>query len=287
MFKRDHLKKPPWIKFKIPSGANYREVHDRLKEHGLATVCQEARCPNISECWERKSATIMILGRICTRACRFCAVQTGEPRGRIESGEPVQVAAVIRDLGLRYVVITSVDRDDLADQGSGHYAATVAEIKKIDPGIRVEVLIPDFSGRSELLRMVVESGPDVIGHNLETVRRLTPQIRDQRCGYDRSRNVLAAIKYLNPKMKTKSGFMVGLGESDEEITQTLTDLKERHVDIITVGQYLQPTLKHLPVQKYYRQEEFDEIRAAAERLGIRHVVSGPLVRSSYRAAEIG
>jgi len=286
MFKRDHLKKPDWIKFKIPAGGNYREVYDRMKKHGLATVCQEARCPNIAECWERKSATIMIMGRTCTRACRFCAVQTGDPKGRIEPGEPAHVAGVIRELGLRYAVITSVDRDDLADQGSGHYAATVSEIKKMNPGIRVEVLIPDFSGRAEFLRKIVEAGPDVIGHNLETVRRLTPHIRDQRCGYDRSRNILTAIKYLNPEMKTKSGFMVGLGESDEEITQTLADLKGCRVDIITIGQYLQPTMKHLPVQKYYRPEEFHEIRAAAERLGIRHVISGPLVRSSYRAAEI-
>jgi lipoic acid synthetase len=285
MLKRDPLKKPPWLKVRIPAGGNYRGVRDLLQKYNLSTVCQEARCPNIAECWNRKSATIMILGKVCTRACRFCAVATGDPGGKIDVHEPANAAEAIKKFGLRYVVITSVDRDDLPDQGSGQYAAVVTEIKKLAPEIKIEVLIPDFSGRAESLRKIVEAGPDVIGHNVETVDRLTPRIRDRRCGYQKSLAVLALIKDLNPARTTKSGFMVGLGETDAEIVRALADLKDRRVDIVTIGQYLQPTKKHVPVQKYYTPDEFDGFKKTGKGMGIKFMVSGPLVRSSYRAGE--
>jgi lipoic acid synthetase len=285
MFKRDRLKKPPWLKVRIPAGENYRVVHELLKKYNLSTVCQEARCPNIAECWNRKSATIMILGKVCTRACRFCAVATGDPGGKIDVHEPANAAEVIHKFGLRYVVITSVDRDDLPDQGSGQYAAVVTEIKKRIPETKIEVLIPDFSARSEFLRKIVEPGPDVIGHNVETVARLTPRIRDRRCGYQKSLAVLALIKDIDPARTTKSGFMVGLGETDAEIVQTLADLKDRRVDIVTIGQYLQPTKKHIPVQRYYTPDEFESFKKTGQGAGIKFMVSGPLVRSSYRAGE--
>ncbi len=281
------LKKPPWIKFRIPSGAGYREVYDLLKSHNLATVCQEARCPNVTECWNRKSATIMILGKTCTRSCRFCAVTSGDPKGIIDPDEPSHVAEAIRTLGLRYVVITSVDRDDLPDQGSSLYAATVAEIKKINPHTRVEVLIPDFSGSAGSIRSVLDAKPDVVGHNVETVRRLTPGIRDRRSGYERSLGVLAVIKERAPQVLAKSGFMVGLGETDEEIEETLRDLADARTDIVTIGQYLQPCRDRAPVVRYCRPEEFESFKRIGLAMGIPHIVSGPLVRSSYRAADIG
>lgn len=286
MLKRDHLKKPPWLKVRIPSGENYRGVRDLLKKYNLSTVCREARCPNIAECWNRKSATIMILGKVCTRACRFCAVATGDPGGKIDAREPANAAEAVKKFGLRYVVITSVDRDDLPDQGSGQYSAAVAEIKKRNPETKIEVLIPDFSGRAESLRMIVEAGPDVIGHNVETVDRLTPRIRDRRCGYQKSLAVLAVIKDLDPARTTKSGFMVGLGETDAEIVRTLADLKDRRVDIVTIGQYLQPTKRHVPAQRYYTPVEFEGFKKTGIGMGIKFMVSGPLVRSSYRAGEV-
>lgn len=277
--------KPPWIRFKIPGGEVYREVRGLLKRLDLATVCEEARCPNVTECWNRRSATIMILGRTCTRSCRFCAVKSGDPGGRIDPGEPERVAEAVGALGLRYLVITSVDRDDLPDQGSGHYAATVARIKRLDPGIRVEALIPDFSGSAQSIRSVLDAGPDVVGHNLETVRRLTPMIRDRRSGYGLSLDVLAVIRERSPQILAKSGFMVGLGETGDEIVQTLRDLAAARVDIVTIGQYLQPSRNREPVLRYYRPEEFEGFRRIGLELGIPLVLSGPLVRSSYRAAE--
>ncbi len=285
MFRRDHLRKPEWLKVRIPSGYDFRAVSDLLKQYNLSTVCQEARCPNMHECWNNKSATIMILGKICTRACRFCSVETGNPGGKIDLQEPGHVAAAVKKLGLKYVVITSVDRDDLEDYGSGHYAATISAIRKENPETRVEALIPDFSGK-EYLRKVADAYPFVIGHNVETVERLTEYIRDRRCGYKKSLKVLRQVKELDRSIYTKSGFMLGLGEDKEEIIQTLKDLKVVGVDVVTIGQYLQPTRKHHFVQKYYTPEEFDEFRKLGEDIGIKHVLSGPLVRSSYHAGEI-
>jgi lipoic acid synthetase len=286
MFRKDHLKKPDWLKVRIPSGNEYKSIYRILEEHNLSTVCQEARCPNIGECWNNKSATVMILGKTCTRACRFCAVATGNPKGLLDPDEPQHVAHVVKKLGLQYVVITSVDRDDLEDLGSGHYAATIEHIKRVSPGTKVETLIPDFTSRTGALRKIVDARPYVIGHNVETVRRLTPYIRDQRCGYEESLNVLKKCKELDRDILTKSGFMVGLGEEKEEIIETLRDLKKSGVNIVTIGQYLQPTMKHVPVQKYYTPAEFEEMRKIGQEIGIKYVISGPLVRSSYHAAEV-
>lgn len=286
MFKRDYLKKPDWLKIKIPSGSKFKEVYDLLKKYNLSTVCQEARCPNMYECWSKKSATIMILGKVCTRTCRFCAVETGNPQGQIDSEEPEHVAEVIKILGLKYVVITSVDRDDLEDAGSSHYAQTIKSIKEKNPGTKVEALIPDFSAEEKYLKKVVDAQPFVIGHNVETVKELTPYIRDRRCGYEKSLGVLRIIKKINSNIYTKSGFMIGLGEEKEEIVETLKDLKNVEIDVVTIGQYLQPTKKHHFVQKYYTPEEFDEFKKIGKDIGIQHILSGPLVRSSYHASEV-
>lgn len=286
MFRRDYLKKPDWLKIKIPSGNEYKEVFELLKKYNLSTVCQEARCPNIGECWSKKSATIMILGKVCTRACRFCAVETGNPKGRTDSEEPKNVAKVVKILELKYVVITSVDRDDLKDFGSSHYAHTIKFIKEKNPDTKIEALIPDFSVEENYLKKVVDAHPFVIGHNVEVVKRLTSYIRDHRCSYEKSLNVLSKIKKTNNRIYIKSGFMLGLGEKKEEIVQTLKDLKDVNVDVVTIGQYLQPTKKHHFVQKYYTPEEFDEFKKIGEDIGIKYVISGPLVRSSYNAAEV-
>ncbi len=280
------MKKPEWLKVKIPSGHDFRGVFDLLKKYNLATVCEEARCPNMHECWNKKCATIMILGKVCTRACRFCSVETGDPEGKIDAQEPFHVARVIKKLGLKYVVITSVDRDDLDDFGSQHYATTISEIKKQNPKTRVEALIPDFAGQRVHLRKVIDAHPFVIGHNIETVKKLTRYIRDRRCSYERSLEVLRQVKEFSSNIHTKSGLMVGLGEARQDIIQALADLKATGVDIVTIGQYLQPTKKHHFVQKYYTPEEFAEFKDIGEEMGIGHVLSGPLVRSSYHASEI-
>ncbi len=285
-FKREYLKKPEWLKVKLPSGDEFKEVFETLKSYNLSTVCQEARCPNIAECWYKKSATIMILGKICTRACRFCAVSTGNPKGLLDPDEPIKVAEVIKRFGLRYVVITSVDRDDLPDLGSSHYARTVMVIKEKNPETRVEVLIPDFNCQSDFLNKIVEAKPLIIGHNVETIKRLTPYIRDRRCGYEKSLRVLKMLKEMDSNILTKSGFMLGLGETEDEIIETLKDFRNTGVDIVTIGQYLQPTKKHIPVQKYYTPEEFKKFKRLGENTGIKYVLSGPLVRSSYHASEI-
>jgi lipoic acid synthetase len=286
MFRRDYLKKPEWLKVKIPSGHEFRDVFDLLEQYHLSTVCQEARCPNMHECWNKKSATIMILGKVCTRSCRFCAVETGNPHGTLDPREPDHVALVIERLGLRYVVITSVDRDDLPDKGSSHYAQTIACIRQRNPDIKVEALIPDFSGERTHLEKIINARPYVIGHNVETVKRLSPYIRDRRCHYDTSLAVLRMVKQCDVAIFTKSGFMVGLGEAKEDIVKTLLDLRNADVDVVTIGQYLQPTRKHHFVQKYYTPQEFDELADIGKNMGIKHVLSGPLVRSSYHAEEI-
>jgi lipoic acid synthetase len=286
MFRKDYLRKPNWLKIKIPSGDAYKSIYRILEQNNLSTVCQAARCPNIGECWNKKSATIMIMGKVCTRACRFCAVATGNPGGELDADEPEHVAQVVKTLGLRYVVVTSVDRDDLEDLGSSHYAATIKNIRRTSPDTKVEALIPDFNGAIEYLKRIADAQPYVIGHNVETVRRLTPHIRDRRSGYERSLDVLAKCKVLSKHILTKSGFMVGLAEEKEEISETLRDLKNVGVDVVTIGQYLQPTKKHVPVQRYYSPAEFAEFRRIGQDAGIEHVISGPLVRSSYHAAEV-
>ncbi|OPX18354.1 lipoyl synthase [candidate division WOR-3 bacterium 4484_100] len=281
-----YLKKPEWLKIKVPSGDGFKEVFKILKSHHLSTVCKEARCPNINDCWNRRQATIMILGKVCTRACRFCAVKTGNPGGVLNPEEPENVAEAVKELKLRYVVLTSVDRDDLPDHGSGHYARTIKSIKNKNPGVLIEALIPDFSGNKSFIKKVVDTKPKVIGHNLETVKKLTPLIRDRRFSYEKSLNVLRTVKELDRKIYTKSGIMLGLGEEKDQVIQTLQDLRDAQVDIVTLGQYLQPTRRHHPVQKYYTPQEFEFFKKFAEDMGIRYVISGPLVRSSYHAEEI-
>lgn len=279
------LKKPDWLKTRPPAGERYRHIKAHLRAHGLHTVCEEARCPNLHECWGGGTATIMLLGGVCTRGCRFCAVTSGHPRGWIDPLEPWKVARVLQEWDLEYVVLTSVARDDLPDGGASHFAQTVRVLKQKLPQLLVEVLIPDFRGDVEALRQVVEAQPDVIGHNVETVERLTPQVRDRRARYEQSLRVLETIKELDPTRYTKSSLMLGLGETEAEVLQTMKDLRAVGVDFLTLGQYLRPTKKHLPVVRYLPPEEFERYRRRGEELGFRYVAAGPLVRSSYRAGE--
>jgi len=279
------LKKPDWLKIRPPAGERYRRIKAHLRAHGLHTVCEEARCPNLHECWGGGTATIMLLGGVCTRGCRFCAVTSGHPRGWVDPLEPWKVAQVLKEWNLDYVVLTSVARDDLPDGGAAHFARTVRAIKQMLPHMRVELLIPDFQGDVEALRTVVEAKPDVIGHNVETVERLTPKVRDRRAGYEQSLRVLATIKELDPTRYTKSSLMLGLGETEEEVLQAMRDLRAAGVDFLTLGQYLRPTKKHLPVVRYLPPEEFERYRRLGEELGFLYVAAGPLVRSSYRAGE--
>jgi lipoyl synthase len=274
---------PKWLKVKLPSGKNYVELKGKIKQLHLHTVCEEARCPNVGECWSKKTATIMILGDTCTRGCRFCAVTSGNPGGIVDMEEPHHVAEAIQYMDLMYVVITSVDRDDLEDGGASQFYHTVLETRKRVPHVSIEVLIPDFRGNHSALEQVCSSRPDVISHNLETVRRLTPAVRDRRCSYDVSLQVLNTIKELAPGIITKSGFMVGLDETHDEVVQTLTDLKKNHCQIVTIGQYLQPTKKHLPVSAYITPETFQIYHDIGMDMGFLEVASAPLVRSSYKA----
>lgn len=271
----------------MPTGSRHDDVRQVLQRYRLNTVCEDAHCPNVFECWGLGTATIMILGDTCTRACRFCAVKTGKPGG-IDWFEPIRVALAVRDLELRYVVITSVDRDDLPDGGASIYAMTIRQIKKINPGTRVEVLIPDFNLNMDALRAVVSAGPDVVSHNLETVERLTPLVRDRRAGYDKSLGVLRAIKGINGNQVTKSGIMLGLGETRDEVLKAMRDLRGAGVDLLTIGQYLRPSgsPRHLPVARYVQPSEFQELRAIGLSMGFRAVAAGPMVRSSYRALEL-
>lgn len=276
--------KPSWIKVRLPSSQEYIKVNSIIKKFHLNTVCEEALCPNISECWSHGTATIIILGDTCTRACRFCAVKTGNPRGLVDLDEPRRVGEAVRELGLRYVVITSVTRDDLPDGGASIYAETIKKIKEGSDTI-VEALIPDFNNDLNSIRRVVESRPDVIGHNLETVRRLTSIVRDPRAGYEKSLKTLKLIKDMDPTRYTKSSLMLGLGESEEEVIESMSDLRSVGVDFLTLGQYLRPTKKHLPVREYIHPEKFEKYRKIGEELGFLYVASGPLVRSSYLASE--
>jgi lipoic acid synthetase len=277
--------KPSFLKSKIPKGDNYVQVKRSLREKGLFTVCEEAKCPNLSECWADKTATMMILGDTCTRACKFCNVKTGNPKGLLDYDEPRKASEMVELMNLDYIVITSVDRDDLADFGSGQFASVVKQVNSDHPNVKVEVLIPDFAVVPEHMHTLAKSNPFVIAQNIETVRRLTHPVRDRRAGYDKTMNALKFYKENYPHIATKSSIMVGLGETKEELVETMTDLKEVGVSVITFGQYLRPTLAHLEVQKYYELDEYEHLKKLAYDIGFEFVASGPMVRSSYKAAD--
>jgi lipoic acid synthetase len=277
--------KPAWLKVRPPSGENYKKIKQLSQTLNLHTVCEEAHCPNIAECWGGGTATFMLMGDMCTRGCRFCAVKSGNPRGMLDEFEPLKVAKALKEMGLSYIVLTSVDRDDLPDGGASHFASTVKEVKAHNPTMLVEVLIPDFRGDLDALRKVVEARPDVIAHNVETVRRLTPGVRDRRATYDQSLKILESSKQMDPNIYTKSSIMLGLGETDEEIYQTMKDLRAVDVNMLTLGQYLRPSSWHLAVEQYVEPARFDALRGVGESLGFLYVASGPLVRTSYRAGE--
>jgi len=279
-------RKPPWLRAKMPMGEGFSRVRNNVREHRLSTVCEESMCPNIGECWNNGTATLMIMGSVCTRACQFCAVDTGNPRGWLDRDEPANAARSVQLMDLRYVVITSVDRDDLPDGGAAHYAACVRAIKALNPDTAVEALTPDFRGDLEAIETVVDSGLEVYAQNVETVRRLTHPVRDPRAGYEQTLAVLEHAKLHRPEVLTKTSLMLGLGESEAEILETLADLRARRVDIVTFGQYLRPTQNHLPVERFVTPEEFSEYRRIGLEMGFLEVVSGPLVRSSYRADRV-
>ncbi len=277
--------KPPWLRAQLGSGVNFTAVRQIVREHRLSTVCEEAKCPNIGECWNAGTATIMLMGAVCTRACRFCAVDTGNPRGWLDADEPENVANSVALMRLRYVVLTSVNRDDLPDGGAAHYAAAIRAIKRRNPDTAVEALTPDFAGVMTDVRTVLDSGLEVFAQNVETVRRLTHPVRDPRAGYDQTLTVLAAAKQYRPEVLTKTSLMLGLGETDAEIVETLQDMRAAGIDIVTLGQYLRPTPNHLEVQRFVTPPQFDAYRTIALELGFLECVSGPLVRSSYRAEQ--
>ena len=278
--------KPRWLRAKMPSGAGYSGVKKTIREHRLSTVCEESMCPNIGECWNNGTATIMVMGSVCTRACRFCAVDTGNPRGWLDHEEPLNTARAVKLMNLNYVVITSVDRDDLDDGGAGHYAACVREIKKMNPNTAVEALTPDFNGVTAHVELVVDSGLEVFAQNVETVERLTHPVRDPRAGYQQTIDVLAHAKKHRPDVLTKTSLMLGLGERDHEIIKTLHDLHNAGVDIVTLGQYLRPTPNHLAIERYVSPDDFNAYRKEGLDIGFLEVVAGPLVRSSYRAERV-
>ena len=275
--------KPSWLKVKLPSGGSFQDMKRNVTGHRLATVCEEARCPNIAECWNAGTATIMLMGSVCTRGCKFCAVATGNPGGLLDPDEPRLAARSVQSMGLSYVVLTSVDRDDLPDGGAGHYAACVRAIKEASPSTAVEALTPDFAGNTDHVRLVLDSGIEVYAQNIETVRRLTHPVRDPRASYDQTLAVLAFAKRARPDVLTKTSLMLGLGEREEEIAETMRDLRAIGVDILTLGQYLRPSRAHLPVERWVPPEDFRRYRELGLELGFLEVVSGPLVRSSYRA----
>jgi lipoic acid synthetase len=278
--------KPSWLRAKMPSGSGHATVRHIVKEHRLSTVCEESMCPNVGECWNAGTATIMVMGPVCTRACRFCAVDTGNPKGWLDPDEPANTGRAVMLMGLEYVVITSVDRDDLDDGGAAHYAACVREIKKQNPATAVEALTPDFNGVMAHVEIVVDSGLEVFAQNVETVRRLTHPVRDARAGYEQTIDVLQHAKKYRPGVLTKTSLMLGLGERDNELMRTMDDLRDAKVDILTLGQYLRPTPNHLAVQRYVTPDEFDLYRREGLDKGFLEVVAGPMVRSSYRAEQV-
>ncbi|CAL8123989.1 unnamed protein product [Orchesella dallaii] len=286
----ERLRLPPWLKTEIPMGRNYSKLKETLRGLNLSTVCEEARCPNIGECWgggpdQTATATIMLMGDTCTRGCRFCSVKTSRAPPPLDPNEPEHTAKAIAAWGLDYVVLTSVDRDDIADGGSAHIAETVQHLKKEIPSLLVEVLSPDFRGNQEHVATVVSSGLDVFAHNIETIERLTPFVRDPRAKYRQTLEVLQYAKSVNPEMVTKTSIMLGLGETDEEVLQTMKDLREIGVDCLTLGQYMQPTKRHLKVVEYVTPEKFHHWEVKGKELGFLYTASGPLVRSSYKAGE--
>ncbi len=272
---------PDWFKVKAPGGENYLELRNKIKGASLNTVCEEAACPNIGECWDRGTATFMILGDTCTRACSYCNVKTGWPE-KTDALEPVRVATTVKQMELSYAVITSVDRDDLPDYGSGIFASTIQQIRRINPDCRIEVLIPDFEGELASLERVINAGPHVLNHNIETTRRVFKKVRP-RGDYDLSIELLRRVKEINPQMPSKSGMMVGIGETKDEIIQTMKDLRDVKTDLLTIGQYLRPSKRHHPIIRFYTPQEFQELERIGVEMGFKHVASGPLVRSSYHA----
>ena len=274
---------PAWLKVRAPGGPNYLDLRKRFRDSALHTVCEEAHCPNIGDCWERRTATFMILGDICTRACSYCAVTTGTPL-TLDLEEPVRLAETVERMGLRYAVITSVNRDELPDGGAFIFAQCIRQIRRRLPTCKIEVLIPDFQGDRNALATVVNAAPDTLNHNIETVRRVFPRVR-AKGDYDQSLELLSRARDLSPDCVTKSGMMVGLGETWNEIIETMRDLRSVSCDLLTIGQYLRPSEKHVPLSRWYTPDEFDELRLEGEALGFKHVASGPLVRSSYHADE--
>jgi len=280
-------RKPKWLRAQIPGGQRFEAVKANVRSHKLSTVCEESHCPNMGECWSNGTATIMVMGSVCTRACRFCAVDTGNPKGWLDKDEPANTAESVELMGLRYIVLTSVDRDDLDDGGAAHYAACVSSIKARTPEVKVEALTPDFNGVEEHVALVVDSGLDVFAQNVETVERLTHVVRDPRAGYKQTLDVLAFAKRHNPDVLVKTSLMVGIGETDEEIYQTMDELRAIGVDILTLGQYLRPTKNHLPVDRYVTPEQFNHFRDVGLEKGFMEVASGPMVRSSRNSSFAG
>ena len=282
--------KPDWLKIRPPT-QKFSEIKELVAHFGLHTVCEEAHCPNMSECWSTGTATFMVLGDTCTRGCKFCAIKTGNPKGVVNAAEPFMLAKCVKAMNalgsnkMDYIVITSVDRDDLPDQGAGHFASCIREVKAAAHGIMVEVLTPDFRGSRECVRTIVEAKPDVFDHNIETVKRLQRKVRDPRANYKQSLSVLAAAKELNPQVFTKSSIMLGLGETEDEVIEAMRDLRAIDVDMLTLGQYLRPSSWHLAVLEYVAPETFNKLKVAGEDLGFKYVAAGPFVRSSYRAGE--
>ncbi|STX28677.1 lipoic acid synthetase [Legionella beliardensis] len=282
----ERLPKPKWLRIVNQTTPAYHQVKEQVVKHRLATVCEEAKCPNIGECWSHGTATIMLMGAVCTRACRFCSVDTGNPHGWLDKAEPENTANTVALMNLDYVVLTSVNRDDLADGGANHYAETIRAIKARSPGTKVEALTPDFQGITQDIATLLDSGVDVFAQNVETVERLTHPVRDNRAGYWQTLNVLKFAKQYRPDVLTKTSLMLGLGETDDEIIKTMDDLRAQNIDILTLGQYLQPTKNHLPVMRYVTPEKFIEFREIGLAKGFFEVASGPLVRSSYRADKV-
>ena len=281
------LIKPEWLKIKLVKNDNFSEIKDSLNKHRLHTVCESAHCPNISEYWNGGTATFMVMGDVCTRGCKFCAVKTGNPMKRLDKDEPKKIAQALAEIKLiDYVVLTSVDRDDLEDGGASHFAECITEIKKAHPKIIVEVLIPDFRGDASALKKIADTNPEVIAHNIETVERLQKRIRDPRANYRQSLGILENVKKLNPKIYTKSSIMLGFDETDEEVIKTMKDLREINIDILTLGQYLRPSGWHVPMNKFVEPSKFEYFKQKALELGFLYCASGPFVRSSYRAGEL-
>lgn len=283
------LKKPEWLKIRPPSGENYTQIKQLLRERNLHTVCEEAHCPNVAECWASGTATFMLGSEVCTRACRFCAIQTARRPPPLDPEEPYKVAEAVSKMKLKYVVLTTVDRDDMADGGAEHIAKTIRELKRLDPSLVVEALVGDFRGDMNAVERIVDSGVDVYAHNVETVQRLQYRVRDPRAGYTQSLSTLRHAKeYAQQKnqiLYTKSSIMLGLGEESQELDQAFQDLRSHDVDVVTLGQYLRPSMSHLPVERYYSPEEFKFLENEAVKTGFMYVASGPMVRSSYKAAE--